>query len=217
MSGRIEIRVATPMARSRTGESGADQGVCPGVCPTGAGDAPRFLGRVLRALAVAGGLAALLGAQQFQFNLDRLAAKASDTVDLALNGATLQFAAKFLDAKNPDEAKVKKLIAGLDGIYIKTFEFKRAGEWSEADLEGIRKQLRAPEWSRIVGVKSTEDGETAEIYLRNQKGKVAGLAILASEPKELTVVNIAGTVDLDSLADLGGHFGIPKVEIGKQK
>ena len=208
MSGRIERR-----ARSRTGESGADQGVR----PTGAGGAPRFLGRVLRVLALAGGLAALLGAQQFQFNLDHLAAKASDTVDLALNGATLQFAAKFLDGKNPDEAKVKKLIAGLEGIYIKTFEFKRAGEWAEADLEGIRKQLRAPEWSRIVGVKSTEDGETAEIYLRNQNGKVTGLAILASEPKELTVVNIAGAVDLDSLADLGGHFGIPKVEMGKQK
>jgi hypothetical protein len=180
-------------------------------------NARRILRRALRLLALAAGLAALAVAQQFQFNLDRLAAKASDTVDLSLNGATLQFAAKFLDSKDPDEAKVKKLIAGLEGIYIRTFEFKRAGEWSEADLEGIRQQLRAPEWSRIVGVKSTANGETAEIYLRNQNKRVTGLAILASEPKELTVVNIAGPVDLDSLADLGGHFGIPKVDIGKQK
>jgi hypothetical protein len=43
------------------------------------------------------------------------------------------------------------------------------------------------------------------------------VSILASEPKELTVVNIAGPVDLDSLADLGGHFGIPKVDMGKRK
>jgi hypothetical protein len=173
--------------------------------------------KAVRALAVAGCLAALLGAQQFKFNLEHLAAKASETVDLSLNGATLQFAAKFLDSKDPDEAKVKKLIAGLEGIYIRTFEFKRAGEWSEADLEAIRKQLRAPEWSKIVGVKSSQDGENAEIYVRNENKKITGIAILASEPKELTVVNIAGTVDLDSLADLGGHFGIPKVEIGKQK
>jgi hypothetical protein len=138
-------------------------------------------------------------------------------VDLSLNGATLQFAAKFLDSKDPDEAKVKKLIAGLEGIYIRTFEFKRAGEWSEADLDAIRKQLRPPEWSKIVGVKSSQDGETSEIYVRNENKKITGVAILASEPKELTVVNIAGTVDLDSLADLGGHFGIPKVEMGKQK
>jgi hypothetical protein len=173
--------------------------------------------KAVRALALAGCLAGLLGAQQFKFNLEHLAAKASETVDLSLNGATLQFAAKFLDSKDPDEAKVKKLIGGLEGIYIRTFEFKRAGEWSEADLEAIRKQLRATEWSKIVGVKSSQDGENAEIYVRNENKKITGVAILASEPKELTVVNIAGAVDLDSLADLGGHFGIPKVEMGKQK
>jgi hypothetical protein len=26
------------------------------------------------------------------------------------------------------------------------------------------------------------------------------------------VVNIAGTIDLESLAKLGGHFGVPKVK-----
>jgi hypothetical protein len=159
----------------------------------------------------------ILHAQQFQFNLDHLAAKASETVDLSLNGSTLQFAAKFLDAKDPDQNKVRKLISGLEGIYVKSFEFQKAGDWVPADLEAIRKQLKAPEWSRIVGVKSTSDGENAEIYLRNENGKLTGVAILVSEPKELTVVNIAGPVDLDSLAELGGHFNIPKMDMGKQK
>ncbi len=161
--------------------------------------------------------ATLLEAQQFQFNLDRLAEKASSTVDLSLNGSTLQFAAKFLDSKDPDQNKVRKLIAGLEGIYVKSFEFQKAGDWAPADLEAIRKQLKAPEWSRIVGVKSTTDGETAEIYLRNENGKLTGVAILVADPKELTVVNIAGPVDLDSLAELGGHFHIPKMDMGKQK
>jgi len=176
---------------------------------------------LLRGLAVAGCCAALLCAQQFTFNLDHLAAKASDSVDISLNGPTLQFAAKFLDSKDPDQAKVKQLIAGLEGIYVKSFEFKSKGDWSDADLENIRKQLRTPEWSRIVGVHSAEDGETAEIYVRNQAGKVTGVAILAAEPTELTVVNIVGAVDLDSLATLGGHFGIPELsdqkDAGKQK
>jgi Domain of unknown function (DUF4252) len=158
-----------------------------------------------------------LSAQQFQFNLDRLTEKASSTVDLSLNGSTLQFAAKFLDSKDPDQNKVRKLIAGLEGIYVKSFEFQKAGDWAPADLEAIRKQLKAPEWSRIVGVKSTTDGETAEIYLRNENGKLTGVAILVADPKELTVVNIAGPVDLDSLAELGGHFNIPKMDMGKQK
>ena len=162
-------------------------------------------------------LAMPLPAQQFKFNLEHLEAKASDTVDVALNGSTLQLAARFLDGKDPDEAKVKKLISGLDGIYVKHFEFKSAGSWSQADLDSVRNQLHGPEWSRIVGIKSTEDGETADVYLRTENKKITGVAILASGPKELTVVNIVGPVDLDSLGDLGGHFGMPKLDSGHPK
>ena len=156
-------------------------------------------------------LGAPLSAQQFKFNLEHLEAKASDTVDLSLNGATLQFAAKFLDGKDPDEAKVKKLIAGIEGIYIKSFEFKAEGAFTQADLDQVRRQLRTPEWSRIIGIRSLEEGDS-EVYLRNEKGKVTGVALLVAEPKELTVVNIVGPVDLDSLAELSGHFGLPKLE-----
>jgi hypothetical protein len=164
------------------------------------------------ALLLAGWLSMPLPAQQFKFNLERLEAKASDMVDVALNGSTLQFAAKFLDGKDPDEAKVKKLIAGLEGIYVKSLEFKTEGAWTKADLESVRNQLREPEWSRIIGIKSAEDGETADVFVRNENKKITGVAIIAAEPKQLTVVNIVGTVDLDSLADLSGHFGLPKLE-----
>ena len=159
------------------------------------------------------GLAAALGAQQLQINLEHLAAKASETVDVSLNGATLQFAAKFLDNKDPEEVKVKKLLTGIEGIYVKSYEFKTDGVWSQADLDRLRNQLRAPQWSRIVGVKSSENGESAEVYLRSQNQKMAGFAILVAEPKELTVVNIVGNIDLNALAELGGHFGIPKVDV----
>jgi hypothetical protein len=184
-------------------------------CPT---ELPRqVFDRATRFLILAAFSVALASAQQFQFNLDHLASKASETVDISLNGSMLQFAAKFLDAKDPDQNKVKKLIGGLEGIYVKSFEFQKAGEWSPADLEAIRKQLKTPEWSKIVGRRSTTEGETDEIYLRTENGKISGVAILVAEPKELTVVNIAGPVDLDSLAELGGHFHIPKVDVGKQK
>jgi Domain of unknown function (DUF4252) len=156
--------------------------------------------------------AGLLAAQQFKFDFGPLAAKASNSVDISLNGTTLQFAAKFLDGSDPDEAKVKKLIGGLQGIYIRAFEFKQNGQWSQADLEGVRNQLKAPQWSRMVGYKSTAEGETSDVYVRTENGKVVGIAILAAEPKEFTVVNIVGPVDLDSLADLSGHFGVPKLQ-----
>ena len=160
-------------------------------------------------------LPSILAAQQFKFNLEHLAAKATNRVDLDLNGATLQLAAKFLDSNDPDEAQVKKLIAGLEGIYIRHYTFKVP--LGPGELESVRAQLRTPEWSRIVGVKSEEEGETDEVYLRTTGNKMAGVAIIASEPKELTVVHIAGPIDLDSLAALGGHMGIPKLVLPETK
>jgi hypothetical protein len=163
-------------------------------------------------LALGAALAATLWAQQFKFNLDHLASKASESFDVSLNTSMLKFAAKFLDGKDPDEARVKKLIVGIEGIYIQSFEFKQDGGYAPADLEKVRKQLRAPEWSRIVGIKSGGESENIEVWVRNEKSKVTGVAILSSEPRQLTVANLVGNVDLESLSDLGGHFGLPKMK-----
>ena len=127
----------------------------------------------------------------------------------------LKFAAKFLDGQDSDEAKVKKLIAGLQGIYIKHFEFKREGMWTQADIDGVRNQLKSPEWMRIVGIKSEGDNQTDEVYLHMEGDKTTGIAILVAEPRELTVVNIMGSLDLEDLSELGGHFDIPKVTVPK--
>ena len=169
-----------------------------------------------RAIAVAALFTAVLCAQQFKFNLDHLAAKASDSVDLSLNGSTLQFAAKFLDGKDPDEAAIKKIVAQLEGIYIKSFEFKKDGEYTQADLDSVRNQLRTPEWARIMGIKSSSDGENAELYVRTEKKAVTGVAILVAGRRELTVVNIVGPVDLDAIAALSGNLGVPKIELPKK-
>jgi hypothetical protein len=167
---------------------------------------------VLRVLIAACAIAALLGAQQFRFNLDHLAAKASNKVELSLNKEMLQFAGKFLNAKDPDEAKAKNLINGLEGVYIRTYEFAQDGVWSTADLDHVRTQLRAPEWSRIVGVQSLEEKENVEVFVRTEAGKVNGIAILATDPREFTVANIVGNIALESLADLGGQFHLPKMK-----
>jgi hypothetical protein len=159
-----------------------------------------------------------LGAQEIKIpaSLDRLAAKASEVVDVTLDANLLQLASRFLSDKDPDDAKVKKLIAGLKGIYVRSFEFEKPGEYQDSDVEPIRAQLHTPAWSRIVGVRSRKDGENAEVYVKTGNNKIGGLAILVTDPKELTVVSIEGTIDPDQLSELGGHFGIPKVDSPKE-
>ena len=161
-------------------------------------------------------VAGLLRGQPLKLNLDHLAAKASESVDITLNGSTLQFAAKFLDGSDPDEAKVKKLILGIDGITIRSFEFKKDGEWAASDVEGIRSQLKAPDWSRMIGFKSETDGD-AEVYIRTVNQKVTGVAIVTTAPREFTVVHLSGAIDMDTLADLSGHFGMPKIKDARKQ
>ena len=147
--------------------------------------------------------------------LDALAAKASQTVDVNLDEHLMQLGAKFLSDKD-DEAKIKDLIKGLKGIYVKSFEFETEGQYSEADLEGIRSQLRNPGWNKIVNVISKKDG-SVEVYLMQVGTQITGLAVLATDPKEVTVVNIVGPVDLDKLSDLEGNFGVPELGLERPK
>ncbi|MEP6818496.1 MAG: DUF4252 domain-containing protein [bacterium] len=148
--------------------------------------------------------------------LSALAAKASETVDVNLDEQMMQFAAKFLSNKDSDEAKIKDVVNGLKGIYVKSFTFENEGAYSEADLEGIRSQLRNAAWNKIVNVKSKNEGHV-EVYLMQSGNQISGLAVLASAPKEITVVNIVGPVDLEKLSTLEGTFGVPELGIERPK
>jgi hypothetical protein len=173
----------------------------------------------LFAVLVTLGAAATAGAQNPRIQtsqLDALAAKASQTVDVNIDERLMQLTARFLSSKDDDEAKVKELVNGLKGIYVKSFEFENEGQYTEADLEGIRSQLRNTAWNRIVNVNSRKEG-SVEVYLMKTGEEISGLAVLATDPKEITVVNIIGPIDLEKLTQLEGQFGIPELEIERSK
>jgi len=149
-------------------------------------------------------------------SLDHLAARASQTVDVNIDERLMRVASRVLDEKDEDEKEVKKLVAGLKGIYVKSFEFETDGQYTPGDLEMIRTQLRGPGWTRLVNVTSKKEG-MLEVYLLFNGDMVGGLAVLHTDDKELTVVNIVGPVDLDKLAKLEGQLGVPELGIESPK
>lgn len=148
-------------------------------------------------------------------SLDHLAAKASQTVDVNVDERLMKLAARLFSDKDEDEREIKKLIAGLKGVYVKSFEFENAGQFVAADLEPIRTQLRGAGWTRMVNVISKKEGDV-EVYVQFAGEMVNGLAVLHTDDKELTVVNIVGPVDLNKLAQLEGQMGIPELGIKKK-
>ncbi len=148
-------------------------------------------------------------------NLDKLAAKASETTEVTLNGRTLQLAAKFMNDEGDEEAR--NIVKKLKGIYVRSFEFDKPGEYSEADIESLRSQLKSPVWEKVVNVHSKREGENAEIYFKTDStDQIAGLVVIAADPKELTIVHIDGPLDPSDLDKLGGDFGVPRLETRPQ-
>jgi hypothetical protein len=149
-------------------------------------------------------------------SLDHLATKASQTVEVNIDERLMRIAAKAFSDKDADEREIKKLIAGVKGIYVKSFEFDSDGQFTTADVDAIRAQVRGPGWTRLVNVTSKKEGNV-EVYLLMNGEEIGGLAVLSSEDRELTVVNIVGPVDLEKLAKLEGQFGVPELGIEKTK
>lgn len=140
-----------------------------------------------------------------------LGATATDSVAITLDAPLLAFAAKFLDSADPDQRAVQEMIGGLQGIYVKSYTFNKPFAYPATDVEAVRKQLNAPGWQQIVQVRSGEKQSAVDIFVCQVQSKPIGLAIIATEPRQFTVVNIVGAIDLDKLHKLEGRFGVPRL------
>jgi hypothetical protein len=139
-------------------------------------------------------------------SFDHLSKRAIDSVDITLDASLLRLAAGFL---GNDEREVKALIEDLKGIYVRSYKFGEDGAYSAADIQGVRAQLSKGGWARLMEVKAAEASHS-EIYMMTDKGTPLGVAIVTSDPRSFTIVNIVGRIDLERLRKLEGQFGIPR-------
>ncbi len=156
------------------------------------------------------GMLACSAAQEINLppGLEKLAAQADESTEVNIEGRLLQLAGR---------TKAKKIVDGLKGIYVRSFEFSEDGKYSLADIDAFRAQFQPPAWSRVVDVKSSRGGDNADVFFKlSAGGDIGGLVVISAEPKELTIVNIVGTIRPEDIAELSGEFGIPKLNVQKK-
>lgn len=145
--------------------------------------------------------------------LDRLGEKASEKQEVTIDANMLRTAGQALvSGRGPNADVAKQLLSELEGVYVRSYEFDDPKAYSMDDINGIRKQLSSPGWSRIVANEEKDKAgnwELQEIWLFNPGGKLGGVFIINAEPGELQIVNIVGPIDLSRLGALGGILGIP--------
>ncbi len=137
----------------------------------------------------------------------QLADRAANYTEVSLDRKMLAFASRFMNDK--DDAEGKRIVEKLNGVYVRSYEFDKPGQYTTADLDAIRRQFDTPEWTSLVKTRSRDGSDDADIYMKLVNDEVQGMFVLDAESKELNFVYISGPIRPEDLKDLSGNFGIP--------
>ena len=112
--------------------------------------------------------------------------------------------------------KVSEMIAALKLIKVNQFPVAVADlDKTENTISSMDKKLQSEKWDRII--KSKEKESFASIYVKMGEGdNYAGLfAIVMDKQGDLTIVNIVGKIDLETIGSLSEQMHLPG--LGKTK
>jgi hypothetical protein len=140
-----------------------------------------------------------------------LRAKATETVDVSVGGFLLGLA-RMLTREEARHDPALRVLQDVESVRVRSYKFDTDTAYSKADIDSVRDQLKGPEWNAIAQVHKRDPQEDVDVYICvEESGKTCGLAVIAVEPREFTVVSIVGSIDVDRLGELEGEFGIPEV------
>lgn len=165
--------------------------------------------KLITALALVLAVAVPASAQKLHIDFPDLEDRADEVVDITLDASMLRLAGKFLSGNDADEREIRSLLSGLQGIYVRSYSFRKDGEYDRRLIDRVKSQLGAT-WKPLVTVRSKKK-ENVNIMADMRGERVVGMVIIASEPREFTIVNIVGNIDIDRLSRLEGEFGIPRI------
>lgn len=149
---------------------------------------------------------------QIKMDLQQLEDSADKVVIVNLEGKSLE-GGKILLLKKGVTEPVKKLLSGLKGIYVRRFWFRRGRSYKSEDVEPIHEQMTKPGWTALVNVKDRGKSQTVSVYSYVENEEVAGVTVVSEDKQEVTVVNIVGPVDIETLLLLGEGIGIPAMTL----
>ncbi len=146
---------------------------------------------------------------------DGLDKKAINSVNISLDLPLLKLVAQVM-GNDPDDAAAKEVLNGIDGIYVRSYNFATDHAYPQSDVERVRRQLDQSGWAKLVSIHNNTQNQDVEVSMRRSGNRIDGLVVLATNPRQFTIVNIVGSVDIAKLSQLQGKFGIPNINLGQK-
>ena len=140
-----------------------------------------------------------------------LAGEEGELVEIQLGPSLLNALAGKGTAKPGQESifrQLRSIEAYIVGLENDTSRETRA----EKAIQQLEAKLTSGGWERLARVR--EKGERVAIFVRNAESHIDGLTVLVfdREQSEVVFVNIAGTIDLAKLGEIGDELDLPGLE-----
>ncbi len=135
--------------------------------------------------------------------------KADESVEVFITKPLLKLVAAFSAG---EDSSLANLISNLALIRVEKFNIpnKKIGKVKKL-IDKTSRKLKSQRW--VSTLKAREKDKVTEIFLKEEKGKVAGLLIMTvDETGEAVFVNIVGNIDMEQLGKLSRKFDIPKLD-----
>lgn len=144
-------------------------------------------------------------------DFSHLQSKAIESVDITIAPFLLWLGSRIAQARAEDGAPVKEVMKGIKAVHVRSYQFDTDNAYSIDDIEKVRAQLRSDLWKPLAEVRSRKSAENVDIFIALESDTPTGFAIVVTEPREFTIVNIVGTIDIEHLAQLQAGLGLPGV------
>lgn len=138
--------------------------------------------------------------------------KADEVVKVNLWGRSLDQAKRLLGLRKNVTASVRGFLGGLKGVYRRTYRF-RGSPASEDDVRPVHESLSDNGWVPMIETADRKGPESLSVYSYYEDEELAGMTVVSSDPREVTVVKILGPVDLEALSQIGRGLGIPLMNV----
>jgi len=147
-------------------------------------------------------------------DFEHLQSRAVESVDIHVGAFPLWLAALFMDEDDPDDADARAVIKDLRGVHVRSYQFDSDDAYSREEVEKVRRQLTSPGWQQVVRIRDRDQHSDVDVFIATDGEKISGIAVVASEPREFTIVHVVGNIDVDKLARLQGNMGVPHLKLG---
>jgi hypothetical protein len=140
--------------------------------------------------------------------MDSLGSHASFHTDFTFDRQMLGLASNFTG-----DDETQRIVARLRSISVHVYKYPQPGLYNPEMLAYVRSQYYNRGWYHLVTArpKATADNPGAtELFVHFVNSNVEGMVLLVSNPTNVDLIVINGTLSPLDLLHLRGHFGIPR-------